>query len=159
MNWKNRLTNYNFWVSMVSAILLIFQAFNLKFDIMYINEIATAVLGLLVVIGIVSDPTKISVKSATGTHATIKESEVNEPAKKEDKKEVEDVIPVEVKNENGNIFNQDDFKVLIEKISSDLQNITGKFKDSANEEKIISIPETKPEDENKTETINFNIVN
>lgn len=58
MNWKNRLTNYNFWISIVSAVLLILQAFEFHFDIMYINEIATAVLGLLVVIGIINDPTK-----------------------------------------------------------------------------------------------------
>ena len=48
MKWKNRLTNYNFWISIVSAVLLILQAFKFEFDIAYINEIATAVLGLLV---------------------------------------------------------------------------------------------------------------
>ena len=67
MNWKNRLTNYNFWISIVSAVLLILQAFEFHFDIMYINEIATAVLGLLVVIGIINDPTKTSVKKENAT--------------------------------------------------------------------------------------------
>ena len=62
MNWKNRLTNYNFWISIVSAVLLILQALKIEFDIAYINEIATAVLGLLVVIGIISDPTRYTVK-------------------------------------------------------------------------------------------------
>jgi len=76
MNWKNRFTNYNFWISIVSAVLLILQAFEFQFDIMYINEIATAVLGLLVVIGIINDPTKTSVKVE------------NNVAKKENKKEV-----------------------------------------------------------------------
>ena len=60
---KNRLTNYNFWISIVSAVLLILQAFDIQFDIAYINEIVTAVLGLLVVIGIISDPTKSSTKT------------------------------------------------------------------------------------------------
>ena len=64
---KNRLTNYNFWISMVSAVLLIFQAFDLQFDIEYINEIVTAVLGLLVVIGIISDPTKSSTSSSSNS--------------------------------------------------------------------------------------------
>ncbi len=58
MKWKNRLTNYNFWISIVSATLLILQAFNIKLDIANINEIVTALLGLLVVIGIINDPTK-----------------------------------------------------------------------------------------------------
>ena len=58
MKWKNRLTNYNFWISIVSATLLILQAFNSKLDIANINEIVTALLGLLVVIGIINDPTK-----------------------------------------------------------------------------------------------------
>ena len=60
MNWKNRLTNYNFWISLVSAVLLIMQAFNFEFDIANLSEIATALLGLLVVVGIISNPTKPS---------------------------------------------------------------------------------------------------
>ena len=52
---------------MVSAVLLIFQAFDLQFDIEYINEIVTAVLGLLVVIGIISDPTKSSTSSSSNS--------------------------------------------------------------------------------------------
>ena len=50
---KNRLTNYNFWISMFSAVLLILQALKIEFDIAYVNEIFTAVLGLLVVVGII----------------------------------------------------------------------------------------------------------
>lgn len=68
MNWKNRLTNYNFWVSIVSAVLLILQALKIKVDFIYVNEVSTAILGLLVVIGIINDPTKsnkTSVKTAS----------------------------------------------------------------------------------------------
>ena len=83
MNWKNRFTNYNFWISIVSAVLLILQAFEFQFDIMYINEIATAVLGLLVVIGIINDPTKTSVKVE------------NNASKKENKKEVKFEEPIQ----------------------------------------------------------------
>lgn len=68
MKWKNRLTNYNFWISIVSATLLILQAFNIKLDIANINEIVTALLGLLVVIGIINDPTK-SAKETDSTKA------------------------------------------------------------------------------------------
>ena len=102
MNWKNRFTNYNFWISIVSAVLLILQAFEFQFDIMYINEIATAVLGLLVVIGIINDPTKTSVKVD------------NNVAKKENKKEVKKEISLvqeQVKdeeiNENRNVESEE----------------------------------------------------
>ena len=63
--WKNRLTNYNFWISIVSAVLLILQSFDIQFDVEHINEIITAVLGLLVVIGIINDPTKSATSSST----------------------------------------------------------------------------------------------
>ncbi len=55
-----RLKNYNFWISLVSAILLIVQnVFNIKLDVAYINEITSTVLGILVVVGIINDPTKV----------------------------------------------------------------------------------------------------
>ena len=81
MNWKNRLTNYNFWISIISAVLLILQALKIEFDIAYINEIATAVLGLLVVIGIISDPTRILTKNTnlaekTETKSNSKQEEI-----------------------------------------------------------------------------------
>lgn len=84
---KNRLTNYNFWISMVSAVLLIFQAFDLQFDIEYINEIVTAVLGLLVVIGIISDPTKSSTSSSSNSTASNQSTQTGNTASEETKGE------------------------------------------------------------------------
>lgn len=52
-----RMKNYGFWISIVSAILILLQAFGLKIDLPYINEIVSAVLGLLVILGIVNNPT------------------------------------------------------------------------------------------------------
>ena len=160
MNWKNRLTNYNFWVSMISAVLLIFQAFNLKFDIVYINEIATAVLGLLVVIGIISDPTRTSVKQDTSINMK-KES-------KDEKLKTEESIPIKTENENCTYNCQDDFKVLIEKISADLHNLTQQKTEEKVEENIVqpllqnveNNNETEPAvEQNTIETISYNIVN
>ena len=88
MNWKNRLTNYNFWISIFSAALLILQALKIEFDIAYVNEIFTAILGLLVVIGIVSDPTRVTVKA----------TEIETKSKQETQKLVEensDVVKIE----------------------------------------------------------------
>ena len=86
MNWKNRLTNYNFWISIFSAMLLVLQALKIEFDIAYVNEIFTAVLGLLVVIGIINDPTRTTVKTV-------------EQNKQDKKTEVKDEIITETKEQ------------------------------------------------------------
>lgn len=115
MKWKNRITNYNFWISIVSATLLILQAFNIKLDIANINEIVTALLGLLVVIGIINDPTKSAKDTENDAKSINKKKAGNkqiEPSKTENKaeKDVEDVNPkgeIEQQNEENQIDNKD----------------------------------------------------
>lgn len=115
MKWKNRITNYNFWISIVSATLLILQAFNIKLDIANINEIVTALLGLLVVIGIINDPTKSAKDTENDAKSTNKKKAGNkqiEPSKTENKaeKNVEDVNQKgenEQQNEENQIDNKD----------------------------------------------------
>ena len=141
MNWTNRLTNYNFWISIVSAVLLILQAFEFHFDIMYINEIATAVLGLLVVIGIINDPTKTSTKKEnTKESISVKPTENIEENKTEIKQEsvnqiadesVENVtkeqaieeqnFPIDEQDEIDDEFDKNDIKNLINNISTDVE--------------------------------------
>ncbi len=152
MNWKKRLTNYNFWISIVSAVLLILQAFDINFDIAYINEIVTAVLGLLVVIGIINDPTKTS-KDTTSSNQennnssnTAKSSSANLETEKQDVSEAENddetfaslseanqvtedaenteiVMPNENENENNISNSTDDYEILVNKIYSDLTDM------------------------------------
>ena len=98
MNWKNRLTNYNFWISIFSAVLLILQALKIKFDIAYVNEIFTAVLGLLVVIGIISDPTRTTVKTT----------------EQKDKSMQENKLPINTQNEIGDVNSKNDIKTFLE---------------------------------------------
>ncbi len=51
-----KFKNGGFWVSLVSAILLILQAiFGWKIDNALVTEISSSVLGLLVVVGIIKD--------------------------------------------------------------------------------------------------------
>ena len=116
MKWKNRITNYNFWISIVSATLLILQAFNIKLDIANINEIVTALLGLLVVIGIINDPTKSAKDTENDAKSINKKKAGNkqfEPSKTENKAE-KDVENVNQKGENEqqNEENQIDNKDL-----------------------------------------------
>ena len=129
MNWKNRLTNYNFWISIVSAILLILQAFKIEFDVAYINEILTGILGLLVVIGIISDPTKIAMKSIEKTE---------KKSKKEEEKQ-ENSLPIENENESDNGNSQIDFQAVVDKISADLNEISLKLEKNNNIENIEQI--------------------
>lgn len=44
---------YNAIISLVGAIILILQCFGVKLDVAYVNEIAVAVAGVLVALGIV----------------------------------------------------------------------------------------------------------
>ena len=53
---KGKFKNYGLWISIASAILMLMQAMGLKFDLPYVNEIITSVLGVLVTLGIISNP-------------------------------------------------------------------------------------------------------
>ena len=147
MNWKNKLTNYNFWISIVSAVLLILQAFDINFDIAYIDEIVTAVLGLLVVIGIISNPNKTN-STDNSANSTVQETEekadenidtvasempadekenVSDERTEEnmsqtntDQGEVNNILPNDEQTETADHFDADNLEVLIKQISSDL---------------------------------------
>lgn len=117
MNWKNRLTNYNFWISMFSAVLLILQALKIEFDVAYVNEIFTAVLGLLVVVGIIIDPTKTATKSTQTEKETVETQ-----SKKEIVENItETALPIEEENEINNNNNENDIQTIMNKIASDLE--------------------------------------
>ena len=56
MNFLKKLKSSNFWVSMISAVILILQAvFNVDIKTEYLNQIILGILGLLVMSGIVTD--------------------------------------------------------------------------------------------------------
>lgn len=152
MKWKNRLTNYNFWISIVSAVLLILQAFDFEYDIAYVNEIATAVLGLLVVIGIINDPTKSSSSSSDDNKGSTEVTSENTTETEIEKTEIEEalnteknqtecinaesennndkVIPIEQENEANFNTDKNDFEVLVESIKADLLNKIDELKSS-----------------------------
>ena len=135
MKWKNRITNYNFWISIVSATLLILQAFNIKLDIANINEIVTALLGLLVVIGIINDPTKSAKDTENDAKSTNKKKAGNkqiEPSNTENKaekdaekddKNVEIAQDLEQKyaelNKAVNLLNKTQIKQPVDKIQNE----------------------------------------
>jgi len=65
INWKVRFKNKNFWAALIPAILLLVQAilalFNVKIDLTELEQkllaVVDAVFMVLVILGIVTDPT------------------------------------------------------------------------------------------------------
>ncbi len=177
MNWKNRLTNYNFWISIVSAVLLILQAFNIEFDVNYINEIITAVLGLLVVIGIINDPTKSASKTDTSSTITTSNAGINEPKTAESEKtdpmtnesekavDAEKAIPIVNEDEALDVDSSDNMEILVEKVSQQSENSpeniskTDTVSDNSTHQETEQIAESErtnsdnlePQEENKTD--------
>ncbi len=129
---------------MFSAVLLILQALKIKFDVAYVNEIFTAVLGLLVVIGIIIDPTKTVVKP-----------QENDPTEKEkvENEKVEDVknqdvkpLPVVHQNETDNVHFQNDFQTLVTEIKSQINQTMEELKQMKKQDDINKISEPSVEE-------------
>lgn len=56
MEWKNRLRNYGLWVAVAALIPLILQAFGVELVEEQYNEIVNSLLGILVLLGLISNP-------------------------------------------------------------------------------------------------------
>ena len=50
---KAKLKSYEFWGSVISAVMVVLQSISLKFDVPYIQEVVMGFLGVLAVAGIV----------------------------------------------------------------------------------------------------------
>lgn len=53
----NRFKNYAFWISLTSAVLLVLTSVGVQVDNAYFMTIAKAILGVLVILGIINNPT------------------------------------------------------------------------------------------------------
>lgn len=66
MTLKDKMKTYNFWISLVSAILLVARIiagkFNVEIDSSLVMDITTGLCGIFVVLGIISAPTKAATK-------------------------------------------------------------------------------------------------
>ena len=135
MNWKNRLKNYNFWISLFSAVLLILQALKIEFDIAYINEIFTAILGLLVVVGIVSDPTRTTTKTNEPSSQSSTSSLGAAAQNNADSKvgETEDTLPIKKEGQTDFVLNENDFENVVMKLTQSLNDKIDKINCTATE--------------------------
>ncbi len=99
---KSRLTSYNFWVKLASAVILILRIvlskFGIEIDSAFILDIATLVAGVLVVLGIINEPTGITISYKN------QESEVN-----------------------GNMENVQNFKTQIEEKLNEVRDVFASF--------------------------------
>lgn len=72
INWRVRVKNKNFWLSLIPAILLLIQAvfapFGYKWDFVILNQqlaaIINALFGVLAILGVVTDPTTSGVSDS-----------------------------------------------------------------------------------------------
>lgn len=156
MNWKNRLTNYNFWVSIVSAVLLILQALKIKVDFIYVNEVSTAILGLLVVIGIINDPTK-STKTSVKKTELANSNEINQtildPATSKENPILADekiLAKDKIDEKNLEIAKIDAKNAKNDEISGEISKILENFSENEKIEQSEQSIETEKVDENGT---------
>ena len=56
LNWKNRLRNYPLWVAVAALILLVLKLFGVEINEGQYEELVNAILGVLVLAGIVNNP-------------------------------------------------------------------------------------------------------
>lgn len=57
MDFKSRLRNYGLWVSVASLVLLVLQSLGVPITPEQYNEIVNTILGILVMLGILNNPT------------------------------------------------------------------------------------------------------
>ncbi|MDD4211218.1 MAG: phage holin [Clostridia bacterium] len=61
MNLKEKMKNYGFWMSLTAAVILVLQTFGKTFGFSIndeaINSIVNSICGVLIVLGIISNPT------------------------------------------------------------------------------------------------------
>lgn len=67
MTIKDKLKSYNFWITLVSAIILLLQVFgekfNFKIDSTFIIDVTTALCSIFVILGIISVPKSKTTKT------------------------------------------------------------------------------------------------
>lgn len=86
INWKVRLKNKNFWLSLIPAVLLLIQVvaapFGYRWDFGVLGQQLTAIVNaafaVLTIVGVVTDPT------TEGVSDSFQAMEYNDPKKKED---------------------------------------------------------------------------
>lgn len=84
INWRVRIKNRNFWITLIPAILLLVQViaavFNYTLDLGQLGtkllEVVNALFAVLAILGIVTDPTTAGIRDSEQAMTYVKPKEV-----------------------------------------------------------------------------------
>ncbi len=166
MTIKDKLKSYNFWITLVSAIILLLQVFgekfNFKIDSNFIIDVTTALCSIFVVLGIISVPksktTKTDIRFVEPNY-----QELSEQISKELSQRIDLVFSaIKQQEPNSNEENVSDFKnVENSEIEIETTNNNCEQKSETNSEsEMISENECQTEGtENANTSLNVSISN
>lgn len=166
MTIKDKLKSYNFWITLVSAIILLLQVFgekfNFKIDSNFIIDVTTALCSIFVVLGIISVPksktTKTDIRFVEPNY-----QELSEQISKELSQRIDLVFSaIKQQEPNANEENVSDFKnVENSEIEIETANNNCEQKSETNSEsEMISKNECQTEGtENANTSLNVSISN
>lgn len=158
MTIKDKLKSYNFWITLVSAIILLLQVFgekfNFKIDSNFIIDVTTGLCSIFVVLGIISVPkaktTKTDIRFVEPNYTELSEQITNQLMQK-----------INNISLNEKVHNQDE-KCLKEDKNSTIETVTENTVESDNEteQEIENLNQSdtkdEPNDNNIQENINEN---
>ena len=166
MTIKDKLKSYNFWITLVSAIILLLQVFgekfNFKIDSNFIIDVTTALCSIFVVLGIISVPksktTKTDIRFVEPNY-----QELSEQISKELSQRIDLVFSaIKQQEPNSNEENVSDFNnVENSEIEIETTNNNCEQKSETNSEsEMISENECQTEEtENANTSLNVSISN
>ena len=150
MTIKDKLKSYNFWITLVSAIILLLQVFgekfNFKIDSNFIIDVTTALCSIFVVLGIISVPksktTKTDIRFVEPNY-----QELSEQISKELSQRIDLVFSaIKQQEPNSNEENVSDFK-NVENSESEIETTNNNC-----EQKSETDSESEMISENKCQT-------
>lgn len=166
MTIKDKLKSYNFWITLVSAIILLLQVFgekfNFKIDSNFIIDVTTALCSIFVVLGIISVPksktTKTDIRFVEPNY-----QELSEQISKELSQRIDLVFSaIKQQEPNLNEENVSDFK-NVEYSESEIETTNNNCEQKSetnSESEMISKNECQTEEtENANTSLNVSISN
>lgn len=157
MTIKDKLKSYNFWITLVSAIILLLQVFgekfNFKIDSNFIIDVTTALCSVFVVLGIISVPksktTKTDIRFVEPNY-----QELSEQISKELSQRIDLVFSaIKQQEPNSNEENVSDFKnVENSEIEIETTNNNCEQKSETNSESEIKTTNNNCEQKSETDS-------
>lgn len=155
MTIKDKLKSYNFWITLVSAIILLLQVFGEKFkfkiDSNFIIDVTTALCSIFVVLGIISVPksktTKTDIRFVEPNY-----QELSEQISKELSQRIDLVFSaIKQQEQNSNEENLSDFK-NVENSEIEIETTNNNCEQKSETDSESEIETTNNNCEQKSET-------